>query len=226
MRKIALAKDEAGVNRLFLNNKPLFQYGPLDQGWWPDGLYTAPTDEALKYDIEITKQLGMNMARKHVKVEPDRWYYWCDKLGLLVWQDMPSGDRYIGGDDPDITRTEESAKQYDLELTRMIDAFRNHPSIVMWVPFNEGWGQFDTPRVVDLVRKLDPTRLVEQRQRLDRSRRRRRDGHSQLPRPGGAPHRGQARRRARRVRRPGPAPARPHLASREELGLSQLLDPG
>jgi len=160
MRKIALQKDENGTNRLFLNNKPLFQYGPLDQGWWPDGLYTAPTDEALKYDIEVTKRLGMNMARKHVKVEPDRWYYWCDKLGLLVWQDMPSGDRYIGGNDADITRTEESAKQFDLELTRMIDAFRNHPCIVMWVPFNEGWGQFDTPRVVDLVRKLDPTRLV------------------------------------------------------------------
>jgi len=160
MRKIALQKDEAGINRLFLNNKPLFQYGPLDQGWWPDGLYTAPTDDALKYDIEITKRLGMNMARKHVKVEPDRWYYWCDKLGLLVWQDMPSGDRYIGSRDPDIVRTEESARQFELELTRMIDAFRNHPSIVMWVPFNEGWGQYDTPRIVDLVRKLDPTRLV------------------------------------------------------------------
>jgi beta-galactosidase/beta-glucuronidase len=96
MRKIALGKDEKGTLRLCLNNKPLFQYGPLDQGWWPDGLYTAPTDEALKYDIEVTKELGMNMARKHVKVEPDRWYYWCDKLGLLVWQDMPSGDRFIG----------------------------------------------------------------------------------------------------------------------------------
>jgi hypothetical protein len=160
MRKIALQKDENGINRLFLNNKPLFQYGPLDQGWWPDGLYTAPTDEALKYDIEVTRKLGMNMARKHVKVEPDRWYYWCDKLGLLVWQDMPSGDRYIGGRDPDIRRSEESSKQFDLELTGLIDAFRNHRCIVMWVPFNEGWGQFDTPRVVNLVRKLDPTRLV------------------------------------------------------------------
>ena len=160
MRKISLGKDEDGILRLCLNNKPLFQYGPLDQGWWPDGLYTAPTDEALKYDIEVTKRLGMNMARKHVKVEPDRWYYWCDKLGLLVWQDMPSGDRYIGGRDPDIVRTEESAKQFDTELTRVIQAFGNHPSIVMWVPFNEGWGQFDTPRVVDMIRKLDPTRLV------------------------------------------------------------------
>ncbi len=161
MRKISLGKDENGILRLCLNNKPLFQYGPLDQGWWPDGLYTAPTDEALKYDIEVTKKLGMNLARKHVKVEPDRWYYWCDKLGLLVWQDMPSGDRFIRTNDPDIKRTEESAKQYDTELTRIIEAFRNHPSIVMWVPFNEGWGQFDTPRIVDLIRKLDPSRLVD-----------------------------------------------------------------
>jgi hypothetical protein len=161
MRKISLGKDEKGILRLCLNNKPLFQYGPLDQGWWPDGLYTAPTDEALKYDIEVLKKLGMNMARKHVKVEPDRWYYWCDKLGLLVWQDMPSGDRGIGSKAPDLTRTEESARQYDTELTRIIEAFRNHPSIVMWVPFNEGWGQFDTPRVVDMIKKLDPTRLVD-----------------------------------------------------------------
>jgi beta-galactosidase/beta-glucuronidase len=102
MRKIALGKDADGIQRLFLNNEPLFQYGPLDQGFWPDGLYTAPTDEALRYDIEMTKKLGFNMARKHVKIEPARWYYWCDKLGLLVWQDMPSGDKYIGSRDPDI----------------------------------------------------------------------------------------------------------------------------
>ncbi len=95
MRKISLGKDAKGFTRLMLNNKPYFQFGPLDQGFWPDGLYTAPTDEALRYDIEMTKKLGFNMARKHVKVEPDRWYYWCDKLGLLVWQDMPSGDKYI-----------------------------------------------------------------------------------------------------------------------------------
>jgi len=92
MRKIALAKDESGINRLFLNGKPLFQLGPLDQGWWPDGLHTAPTDRALKYDLDITRQLGFNMIRKHVKVEPDRWYYWCDTMGILVWQDMPAGD--------------------------------------------------------------------------------------------------------------------------------------
>jgi len=161
MRKIEVKKDEAGINRLQLNNEVLFQFGPLDQGWWPDGLYAAPTDEALRYDIEVLKQLGCNMLRKHVKVEPDRLYYWCDKLGLLVWQDMPSGDKYIGTRDPDITRTEESAKQFDMELSRIIEAFRNHPSIVMWVPFNEGWGQFDTPRVVDMIKKLDPTRLVD-----------------------------------------------------------------
>ena len=160
MRKISMDRDGDGILRLFLNGKPLFQYGPLDQGWWPDGLYTAPTDEALRYDIEVTRQLGMNMARKHVKVEPARWYYWCDKLGLLVWQDMPNGDRHIGSRDPDLVRTAESARQFELELTRMIEAFRNHPSIVMWVPFNEGWGQYDTARITDLVKKLDPTRLV------------------------------------------------------------------
>jgi hypothetical protein len=101
------------------------------------------------------------MMRKHVKVEPDRLYYWCDKLGLLVWQDMPSGDRFIGGNDLDIVRSEESARQFDLELGRVIDSLRNHPSIIMWVPFNEGWGQFDTPQIVKLIKKLDPTRLVD-----------------------------------------------------------------
>jgi hypothetical protein len=161
MRKVSLGKDDKGITRMFLNNKPLFQFGPLDQGWWPDGLYTAPTDEALRYDIETLKQLGCNMMRKHVKVEADRLYYWCDKLGLLVWQDMPSGDRFIGGNDPDIVRSEESARQFDLELGRVIDSLRNHPCIIMWVPFNEGWGQFDTPRIVELIKKLDPTRLVD-----------------------------------------------------------------
>ncbi|MCX5638403.1 MAG: beta galactosidase jelly roll domain-containing protein [Planctomycetota bacterium] len=161
MRKIALGKDDKGVTRMFLNNKPIFQFGPLDQGWWPDGLYTAPTDEALRYDIEVLKRLGCNMMRKHVKVEPDRLYYWCDKLGLLVWQDMPSGDRFIGGNDPDIVRSEESAKQFELELSLVINFLRNHPCIIMWVPFNEGWGQFDTPRIVELIKRLDPTRLVD-----------------------------------------------------------------
>ena len=161
MRKIAVAKDARGVNRLLLNGKPLLQFGPLDQGWWPDGLYSAPTDEALRYDIEVLKKLGMNMIRKHVKVEPDRWYYHCDRLGMLVWQDMPNGDKHAGkGFAKGITRTPESARQYELEWTRIITALQNHPCIVMWVPFNESWGQFDTPRVTDMTRKLDPTRLV------------------------------------------------------------------
>ena len=116
MRKIEVKKDAEGVNRLWLNNKVVFQYGPLDQGWWPDGLYTAPTDEALKYDIEMTKKFGMNMIRKHVKVEPARWYYWCDKLGMLVWQDMVSGDAH---------KTDESKANYRNELKAMIDALRN-----------------------------------------------------------------------------------------------------
>jgi len=160
MRKISLGKDEQGITRLMLNNEFVFQFGPLDQGWWPDGLYTAPSDEALKYDIEMTKKLGYNMARKHVKIEPDRWYYWCDRLGLLVWQDMPSGDRYIGPREPDFQRSSESAKQFELELSRLIELRSNHPCIVIWVPFNEGWGQYDTARIVDLIKKKDPTRLV------------------------------------------------------------------
>jgi beta-galactosidase/beta-glucuronidase len=161
MRKIALGKDTQGRNRIFLNNQPQFQFGPLDQGFWPDGLYTAPTDDALRSDIEQMKKLGFNMARKHVKVEPERWYYWCDKLGFLVWQDMPSGDQSIKASEPDLSRTAASAAQYRAELTRLIETHRNHPSIVMWVPFNEGWGQFDTTGVVNLVRTLDSTRLVD-----------------------------------------------------------------
>jgi hypothetical protein len=160
MRKIALGKDKHGITRLMLNDEPLFQIGMLDQGFWPDGLYTAPTDDALRYDVEVHKQLGFNMARKHVKIEPARWYYWCDKLGLLVWQDMPSGDKYIGGRDPDHVRTPESARQFEFELRQLIETKYNHPSIIMWVVFNEGWGQSDTARLTDWVRTLDPTRLV------------------------------------------------------------------
>jgi hypothetical protein len=161
MRKISVAKDPAGVNRLMLNNKPLFQFGPLDQGWWPDGLYTAPTDEALRYDIEITKKLGFNMCRKHVKVEPARWYYWCDKLGLMVWQDMPSGDRYIGASDPDIERSADSETNFRREWQAIINANRSYPSIVAWVPFNEGWGQFKTNEILRWTKELDPARLVD-----------------------------------------------------------------
>jgi len=150
MRKVSLGKDEKQIPRILLNNEVLFQYGPLDQGFWPDGLHTAPTDKALRYDIEVLKKLGCNMMRKHVKVEPDRLYYWCDKLGLLIWQDMASGKN----------KGEEGQKQFELELTRMIDAFGNHPSIIIWVIFNEGWGQHDNARLTHLVKSMDPTRLV------------------------------------------------------------------
>ena len=161
MRSISLEKDAGGANRIFLNGRPLFQFGPLDQGWWPDGLYTAASDDALRYDVEATKKLGFNMLRKHVKIEPRRFYYWCDKLGILVWQDMPSGDAYIGRKDPDLERTPPSEDQFLYEMGRMIDTLFNHPSIVMWVPFNEGWGQFKTPEIVRRIREQDPTRLVD-----------------------------------------------------------------
>lgn len=160
MRKIALGKDADGIQRLMLNNKPLFQFGPLDQGFWPDGIYTAPTDEALRYDIEMTKALGMNLARKHVKVEPDRWYYWADKLGLLVWQDMPSAQAGDSRTDRVRPGQEAAAKQFETELKALVEQHWNHPSIVMWVPFNEGWGQYDTPRIAGLVKDWDPSRLV------------------------------------------------------------------
>ena len=150
MRKIDLAKDDQGFVRMRLNGEFLFQIGPLDQGFWPDGLYTAPTDEALRYDVEVTKKLGFNMTRKHVKIEPARWYYWCDKLGLLVWQDMPSGTN----------KTAPSQQQFQRELSWMVDGFSNHPSIIVWVVFNEGWGQHDTERYVELVKQMDPSRLV------------------------------------------------------------------
>ena len=150
LRKIAVAKDADGVNRLFLNGAPLFQFGQLDQGWWPDGLYTAPTGEALRFDIETQKKMGFNAIRKHVKVEPARWYYECDRLGMMVWQDMPSGDN----DTPD------GIEGFGRELTGVIAALRNHPSIVMWVPFNEGWGQHQTEKYVAAISQQDPTRLV------------------------------------------------------------------
>jgi hypothetical protein len=150
MRKISLKKDSQGIQRLALNNRIVFQIGPLDQGYWPDGLYTAPTDEALKFDIEMTKKFGFNMTRKHVKVEPERWYYWCDKLGLLVWQDMPNG----------VNSTGEWRTQFEVELARLIEGRYNHPSIITWVVFNEGWGQYDTVRVTNWAMSLDPSRLV------------------------------------------------------------------
>lgn len=168
MRKISMKKDANGIQKMMLNNDFVFQYGPLDQGWWPDGLYTAPTDAALKFDIEKTKELGFNMIRKHVKVEPARWYYHCDKLGILVWQDMPSGDlgnRWemrpgIYGKATDKDRTAESEKSFRSEWKEIINDLYNFPSIVVWVPFNEAWGQFKTEDIVQSTIQLDPYRLV------------------------------------------------------------------
>lgn len=165
-RKISSKKDANGIMRMQLNNKNVFQYGPLDQGWWPDGLYTAPTDEALLYDIVKTKDWGFNMIRKHVKVEPARWYYHCDKEGILVWQDMPSGDMgnqwaphtYNGGTDKD--RSTESVANYYQEWKEIMDMCISYPSIVVWVPFNEAWGQFDTEKVAEWTKNYDPSRLV------------------------------------------------------------------
>lgn len=176
MRKIAMMPDKNGVNRLFLNNKPVFQYGPLDQGYWPDGIYTAPTEEALVSDIELMKKSGFNMVRKHVKIEPLRWYYQCDKLGLLVWQDMPSGhdeivpvkdhDHSIEGDFlakkyNDVTRTAREEALFKDEWQAIIKQLYNFPSICMWVPFNESWGQFKTNEILKWTKSLDPTRLVD-----------------------------------------------------------------
>jgi hypothetical protein len=166
MRKIAAAKDDKGVMRLMLNNKPLFQVGPLDQGWWPDGLLTPPSDEAMAYDLKVLKQLGMNMLRKHIKVEPARLYHHCDKLGLLVWQDMPSGmgegrKHFVGpGARADAEFTAAEKAQFRTELKAMIDHLRFFPCIVTWVPFNEGWGQHDTNEVLKWVKEYDPTRVV------------------------------------------------------------------
>ncbi len=168
MRKSSMAKDAKGVYRMLLNNQFLFQYGPLDQGWWPDGLYTAPTDEALLFDVEQTKAMGFNMIRKHIKVEPARWYYHCDRLGMLVWQDMPSGDlgnRWeprpgIVGRGTDQQRSEASENAYRQEWNAIMDALHNSPSIVVWVPFNEAWGQFKTKEITEWTMQKDPSRLV------------------------------------------------------------------
>jgi Glycosyl hydrolases family 2, sugar binding domain/Glycosyl hydrolases family 2, TIM barrel domain/Glycosyl hydrolases family 2 len=167
IRKIEVAKDKKGINRIFLNNEPLFQLGTLDQGWWPDGLLTPPTDEAMAYDLKKLKELGFNMLRKHVKVEPARLYYHCDKLGLLVWQDMPSGmaagrKQGIGQNaKEDAVFSDEDKKQFRAELKTMIDHLRHFPCIVAWVPFNEGWGQHDTNEILKWTKEYDPTRLVD-----------------------------------------------------------------
>lgn len=164
MRKISLGKGPNGYTRILLNDQPLFQFGLLDQGWWPDGLYTAPTEEAMMYDVEMTRKLGFNMLRKHVKVEPARFYYNCDKMGMLVWQDMPNGNhfrklRIEAWEEKDVNRSFNSAMEFETELKEMMDQFHSFPSIVVWVPFNEGWGQYDTKRIANWVSAYDPSRL-------------------------------------------------------------------
>ncbi|WP_406440567.1 PA14 domain-containing protein [Streptomyces sp. NBC_01613] len=152
MRSIAVEKIN-GVPRTVLNGKPIFMMATLDQGFWPDGLYTAPTDEALAHDLKVHKQLGFNSVRKHIKVEPDRWFYWADRLGLLVWQDMPA---MTAGVNPSTA----ARAEYEREMKQMIDEHISSPSIVMWVTFNEGWGQYDEARIADQAKAWDPTRLV------------------------------------------------------------------
>ena len=178
MRKMEVREDRGGVKRLFLNGEPYFQSGLLDQGYWPDGLYTAPRDEALIYDIQTAKAMGFNLLRKHIKVEPMRWYYHCDRLGMLVWQDMPSGGgkyRFSTITLPLVTgihrrdnhyrafarASSQGRGEYMDELEEMVGQLFNAPSVVLWVPFNEGWGQFDSTLVMERLRALDPTRPVD-----------------------------------------------------------------
>ena len=178
MRKMEVRADRGGVKRLFLNGEPYFQSGLLDQGYWPDGLYTAPSDEALIYDIQTAKAMGFNLLRKHIKVEPMRWYYHCDRLGMLVWQDMPSGGgkyRFSTITLPLVTgihrrdnhyrafarASSQGRGEYIDELEEMVGQLFNAPSVVLWVPFNEGWGQFDSTLVMERLRALDPTRPVD-----------------------------------------------------------------
>ncbi|WP_313959970.1 glycoside hydrolase family 2 protein [Mycobacterium deserti] len=161
LRTIGTVRDAKGRPRIAVNGKITFLHGPLDQGYWPDGIYTAPTDDALRFDLERTKALGMNFVRKHAKVEPARWYYWTDKLGLLVWQDMPSLDVSLDipvGPDPDPSPAAKA--NFEKEMVEMIDQLRSVTSIIGWVPFNEGWGEFDTARIAAVAKAADPTRMV------------------------------------------------------------------
>ena len=173
-REITCEPDQHGHHRLFLNGEPVFHLGLLDQGWWPEGLFTAPTDEALKFDIEATLAMGFNTIRKHVKVEPARWYWHADRLGVLVWQDMPStafdmvafGKQLAEGMQPELMdwgliSPGNDPEGFRIELDAMLDALESFPSIVVWVPFNEAWGQHDTDHILTHVMKRDPTRLVD-----------------------------------------------------------------
>jgi len=164
-RKIERRKDAHGITRFYLNNHPIFLYGPLDQGFWPDGVYTAPTDAALRHDLEVEKRFGFNCVRKHIKVEPARWYYWADRLGLLVWQDFPALSPVLDSahtvNHPDFARPPEAKAQIETEMQRMVATLSCHPSIIIWTVFNEAWGQYDTQRVTGLFKRWDPTRLVD-----------------------------------------------------------------
>ena len=168
MRKFSMKMGDDHIIRLQLNNEDYFQFGTLDQGYWPDGLYTAPTDEALAYDIIKTKELGYNMIRKHIKVEPARWYTHCDRIGMIVWQDMPSGGetpelqwrQYFKG--VELERTAEEEENFRREWKEIIDFLYSHPSIGTWVTFNEGWGQFKTQEIAAWTKQYDPSRLVDQ----------------------------------------------------------------
>ena len=168
MRKISRAADSKGIQRIQLNNEFLFQYGPLDQGWWPDGLYTPPTEEAMKFDVDQLKKMGFNMIRKHIKVEPARYYAYCDQVGMLLWQDMPSGDLGNHWDNrPGVldngteqNRSEISEGYYRKEWETIMRTLHNFPSIVVWVPFNEAWGQFKTVEITEWTMNMDPSRLV------------------------------------------------------------------
>lgn len=166
MRKFSTRRDADGIVRMQLNNKDLFQFGTLDQGWWPDGLYTAPSHEALVYDIDKTKEWGFNMIRKHVKVEPAVWYTHCDRVGMIVWQDMPSGDscypwqnrQYFQGSEN--VRSAASEANFRKEWREIMDYLYSYPSIAVWVPFNEAWGQFKTVEITQWTQNYDPSRLV------------------------------------------------------------------
>jgi hypothetical protein len=169
IRKVSVVKDAQGFERIQLNNKTIFQYGTLDQGWWPDGLLTPPSAEGMRYDMEILKSMGFNMLRKHIKVEPWLYYYYADSLGLLVWQDMVSGfetakrsEQHVSWDAPqDWARPKESVDQWEFEMKQEIDQLKFFPSIVTWVIFNEGWGQYETKRVVDWAMNYDKTRIID-----------------------------------------------------------------
>jgi hypothetical protein len=152
MRKISIAKDDKGIDRIFLNNHPYYNLGVLDQGFWPDGLYTAPTDEALAFDIKAIKAMGFNTIRKHIKVEPARWYYWADKLGMLVWQDMVNPNQGL---------PEGAEVAFEQQAKETLEQLHNFPCITTWVLFNEKWGAYDQQRLTEWVKATDPSRLVD-----------------------------------------------------------------